>query len=127
MADQGRLTDPEEKMVELLKETGMLEIEDALYIAEYLIAHGVTVKQMQKPLTEKEVEENTGNVLWFENDAFLGAEPLRLLCITWFDAEFEQFGSKEWQSNKLDDYGYTWRCWASEPTGEEMEAAEWLK
>lgn len=40
-----------EKLVELIRETGMLEIEDCEYIADHLIANGVTVQRVT-PITE---------------------------------------------------------------------------
>lgn len=52
-----------EKLVELIRWIGMLEIEDCEYIANHLIANGVTVREMV-PITE---EIPDGNCLAVNN------------------------------------------------------------
>lgn len=116
------MTDREEKLVELLKETGMLEIEDCLYIAEHLTAHGVTVKAMQKPLSLEELSYET-DMYWVENED--GCFPVLLWDKSYCFSSFSQFGTEQDAVMNNDDYGKTWRCWAEKPTEEERKVAEW--
>lgn len=115
------MTDQEEKLVELLKEIGMLEIEDCLYTAEYLISHGVTVREMQKPLTVEELQKDT--VCWYEehNDNIVPVAIGR--CTSFIEVYF--IGCDVPIEEKKWEYGKTWRCWAEKPTEEERKAAEW--
>ena len=87
--------------------------------------------QMHKPITHEELFENIYSVVWFEelDGKILNAllSPLRLMNVGHAYAEFEQFGTSNWVNARVDDYGYTWRCWTKEPTTREMEDAEWLK
>lgn len=93
------------------------------HVVDELIAHGVTVREMQKPLTVEELQEDT--VCWYEerNDNIVPVEIVRctsfigMYFIGW-DVRIEE---KKWE------YGKTWRCWAEKPTEEERKAAEWEK
>lgn len=124
-----------EKLVELIDDVSEGHAENLLQpfgaetLASRLIDNGVTVKQMQKPIAFEELYDKFYSVVWCEdgNSGILNEllSPLRLMYVGHAYAEFEQFGSKDWIALKVDDYGYTWRCWASEPTSKEMGAAEW--
>ena len=94
-------------------------------IVDHLLAHGVTVKEPQKPLTVEELIR-LPKVVYIEctffveihaalPDSLCGTPPC--LGIQFVHA-YEKF--------KLDKYGKTWRCWAEKPTEEERKAAEWL-
>lgn len=117
------MIDMEDKLVELLKEIGMLEIEDILYTAEYLIAHGVTVKEPKKVLTLEEVLQAIKDckTIWIEDEE----EPNN----TGIDPGCDNV--RYWLNKTVikDEiracYGKTWRCWAEKPTEEERKAAEW--
>lgn len=92
--------------------------------AKNLIANGVTVREMQKPLTEEELIAKP-DVVWVEwshgdikpkipsTIEMVGNRTL--YCFT--DDIFL------W----LSDHGKTWRCWANRPTDEERKAAEWCR
>lgn len=128
MTDREKLHDAEEKLIELLKEIGMLEIEDCLYTAEYLLSHGVTVREMQKPIAETDLGKYLDTPVWFEE---MGRDveylPLLLDGIGIYYAEFKEYGKTEWLDRRIDDYNFQWRCWAEKPTEEERKAAEWEK
>lgn len=97
-------------------------------VTDYLIAHGVTVKQMQKPLTLEELHD-------VKAEAFLEVVD----CPDIFHVplpEFDDLGWIEFREVGGDKilfacdkrlYGMVWRCWASHPTYVERKAAEWLK
>ena len=99
----------------------------------YLIAHGVTVRTMRKPLTVEELMEMPGSV-WYENDTVIAPmmvsnqKSFSVLYLKdvvfglYRSAGFNCFGSLELP---VSDYGKTWRCWAEKPTAEERMAAEW--
>lgn len=118
------MTDLEEKLVELLKEIGMLEIEDILYTAEYLIAHGVTVKEPQKPLTKAELAHLPDDPVVYLEFANGLIKPKIIMRYS----RGCDYGYMHWtdgQRSDMLDYGKTWRCWAKMPTEEERKAAEW--
>lgn len=103
-------------------------------VAEYLIAHGVTVRQMQKPLTVEELKEiysiREDHVWPFDRKPpylYLDSsiEKNDHLWIAWSIAvDFLVSGYRQYT---VENYGKTWRCWASKPTEEERKAAEWGK
>lgn len=130
-----------EKLVELIKsaKAAMREkeftcnLEREYFMAEYMISHGVTVKEPQKPLTVEELMEIPGSV-WFENDTAIA--PMMVskkisfsdLCIK--DVVFglyrrNAFNSFTFLELTVSEYGKTWRCWKEKPTEEERKAAEW--
>lgn len=93
-----------------------------LELVDYLIANGVTVREMQKPLTVEELQEDT--VCWYEehNDNIVPVEIGRctnFIGVYYIGGDFP-IVEKKWE------YGKTWRCWAEKPTEEERKAAEWL-
>ena len=107
-----------EKLVELISQSRVTITSDSAcingseYIADYLIANGVTVKQMQKPLAYSKVfhSQCLEPQWWVElenGDIFCSRDEVGMFL--------------------LDSYGKTWRCWAEKPTDEERKAAEWLK
>ena len=136
-----------EKLVELVKEicnkvvkacgcSDMLPsysfCKNAVYesIADYLIINGVTVAEMQRPLTLEEVKEN--RAVWIEDDGCETGQELypalyyaegypQHTVFTYLD---EDLGEEDaWLNNT--QYGITWRCWATKPTEEERANAEW--
>ena len=125
---------PREKLVEILEGLVIVEAygvylsKREIYgqIADQLIAHGVTVKEPQKPLTVEELTR-LPKVVYIECTFFVeihAALPDRLCgtppCLgIQFVGAYEKF--------KLDKYGKTWRCWVEKPTEEERKAAKWEK
>lgn len=115
-----------EKLVELLDiiiQPGQKTLGE---IADHLIAHGVTVREQQKPLTVEELIK-LPEVVYVECTFFEELHVALPFCLKTievpcvglqFDRYFEHF--------LLDKYGKTWRCWAERPTDDEREAAEWL-
>lgn len=97
-------------------------------LVDALISHGVTVKEMQKPIAETDLGKYIDTPVWFEE---LGRDveelPLLLDGIGIYYAEFKEFGEIERLDRHIDDYNYQWRCWAEKPTEEERKAAEWEK
>lgn len=103
-------------------------LEREYFMAEYLIANGVTVKEPQKPLTVEKLKEHIGKVVHLEYAGNKMEDYPVLLGHCWmFYAEFEMYGAYDSSEFILDDYGKTWRCWAEKPTEEERMAAEWEK
>lgn len=126
------MIDMEDKLVELLKEIGILEIEDILYTAEYLISHGVTVKEPQKPLTVEELRKMVGSPVWVEViDHNVFADPMDdfdgwgLVRTSWVRLWDEKRADLVKVDYDFEDYLKEWRCWAEKPTEEERKAAEW--
>jgi hypothetical protein len=82
---------------------------------DYLLENGVTVKQMQKPLTVE-------NLIFFNWEIW---------CEWWIELKSGRlFCAKECEGyihTPKDEYGKTWRCWKEKPTDEERQAAEWEK
>ena len=123
-----------EKLVELITEAG-IKYATIEGLADYLIANGVTVRQMQKPLTVEEVMETPCSV-WYENNTVIAPmmvsnrESFSVLYLKdvvfgWYRSScVDCFASVELP---VSDYGKTWRCWAEKPTDEERQAAEWEK
>lgn len=120
------MTDREKLIDLLLIPSKTLEYEDAERIAKYMIAHGVTVKEPQKPL---ELEEATGTneIVWYE-------QKMGLYIETPCDAVFSEIagfielaivGHEKPMYRSAYTYGQLWRCWAEKPTEEERKAAEW--
>lgn len=119
-----------EKLVELLYGHSIDTKEDAEYVADYLIANGVTVKEMQKPLMPEELHD-------IKADAFLeieGCYPIFHVSLPEFDGlertKFRDataiYGDEHGFICDNRRYGELWRCWANRPTEEERKAAEWL-
>ena len=98
-------------------------------LVDYLIANGVTVKELQKPLTLEEVKEK--KAVWVETK--IEDEDLypALLCgrsYKYFSEFCTNVGKDEgFVLRDNDEYGVAWRCWTEKPTEEEREAAEWEK
>ena len=126
-----------EKLVYLIKENAKAIVsstENGVYVcldvetlADYLISHGVTVLELQKPLNLEELyDANTEVFLEFYDYYNL------------FQVSCRKFGDGLNQTELLDaacyDHGFTcandlygkaWRCWAEKPTEEERKAAGW--
>ena len=93
-------------------------------IADHLIAHGVTVREMQKPLAVEELGKGQRDFIWIEHDtAYI--VPIQILYVGAGLVEYVQFGETGICYAGTDGYGKTWRCWAEKPTEEERKAAEW--
>lgn len=98
---------------------------DSEKIADHLIAHGVTVKEPQKPLTVEEIRK-LPEFVWVEWKIGQEFEPkipstLEMDCVE--TADFLVFTDDIYAN--MDTYGVLWRCWAEKPTEEERKAAEW--
>lgn len=91
-------------------------------IASHLLAHGVTVKEPQKPIEMVELQEDS--VCWYEEKYEEKLYPIQLeeghvnFFVSFIGIDFAERHEKC-------NYGKTWRCWAEKPTVEEREAAEW--
>lgn len=100
-------------------------------LADHLLAHGVTVREMQKPLTVEETLEK--RVVYLEFRHLVLQEPVVMFRAwnEWEDAEIIHYDRFGCQYSNIDcpesDYGKTWRCWAEKPRSEERKAAEWEK
>lgn len=117
-----------EKLVELLDKSFGAQYEmrgllTAVHTAEYLIANGVTVKQMQKPLTVEEVRE--------KDMVYLEERHGRISCPCLIDQPIPQkdmyfiSSMSEIFTHRVKAYNKFWRCWAAKPTDEERQAAPW--
>lgn len=127
MTDQEKLVELINKSVEIYTDGYQRKIAAAETIADYLLAHGVTVKQMEKPILETELMVYLHSPVWFEEFGRDVEEiPLLLDGLGIYYAEFKEYGRTERLDRRLDDYNYLWRCWANRPTVEERKAAEWL-
>lgn len=102
-------------------------------IVDDLITHGLTVRQMQKPLTVLDIhemaKEKPGHGWPFDDvPPVLCAEMRngRMLWVTWGTVvDSVVLDNVAW----VDKYNYNkeWRCWARKPTEEERQAAKWEK
>lgn len=117
-----------ENLVKLLDETFAEQYErrgllTAKHTADFLIANGVTVKQMQKPLTVEEVrgkdmvylEERHGRI----SCPCLIEQPSPEKDMYFISSMSEIF------THRVKAYNKFWRCWATKPTDAERQAAPW--
>lgn len=122
-----------EKLVELIKSAKAAmrgkeftcNLEREYFMAEYLIANGVTVMKPQKLLT---VEEATGtlDIVWFEQKHLDTTYPCdAVIAPDCVNVNMSMFGHSVPLVGPIKYYGKTWRCWAEKPTEEERKAAEW--
>ena len=123
-----------EKLVDLLedatKETvdGIrlrYKFETVEQLADYLIAHGVTVKEQQKPLKVEEAS-GTNEPVWMEyitGRVFV----CDLVASPGWNGIYDAYIIGDTEPKPLPEkyYGKSWRCWAENPTEEERKAAEW--
>lgn len=119
----------EEMLVELLKATSILEIEDCLYIAEYLNAHGVTVREPKKPMTLEEAQSIWPRMAYVEKRG-MEMTPFPVLLVQDMDKEHIralEFGRAWRLLLPVADYGRMYRLWDGLPTDEERKAAEWTE
>lgn len=93
--------------------------------AKNLIAHGVTVRTLRKPLTLDEAIEMSKD----EHTIFYVESNLQNSIV-----QSDYWGSVNFWLNKCvekqrlrNEYGRSWRCWANRPTDEERESAEWCR
>jgi hypothetical protein len=121
---------PREKLVEILEGLVIVEAygvylsKREIYgqIADQLIAHGVTVKEPQKPLKRGQLE-NKG-FFFLERKEEEEVYPV-VLKEGWEVYYVDFVGTDSLVQHDKADYGKTWRCWAEKPTEEERKAAEW--
>lgn len=120
-----------EKLVIILEDNPYL---DVMYPGDYekaarsLLAHGVTVRELQKPLAVDDLPGRLKGVVYVET-RFNGLNPFpmfirdveRELLILW------EFGRNGQVHCGLKEYGQTYRFWGVLPTEEERKAAEWEK
>jgi hypothetical protein len=92
------------------------------FIADYLVAHGVTIKEPNRVFTLEEVftaikEDRQLYVEDIEDPTNTGWDDCN--CVDyWLNKGINKYEMRE-------DYGKTWRCWAEKPTEEERKAALW--
>lgn len=100
--------------------------------ADHLLAHGVTVREQQKPMDLVDAIE-ADDPVWIEYSfTFEYMEVIKIYPIEYFNRHFfadgtliaERIKGKSILLQK-DEYGKTWRCWAEKPTEEERKVAEW--
>lgn len=120
-----------EKLVELLETA-----ESAVYwngsdksfiekITDHLIAHGVTIKEPNRPMTVEEVRK--------KDLVYLDERHGRTSCPCFIDpasTEHDMYfftGLNCVFTHRVKAYNKFWRCWAEKPTEEERKAAEWEK
>ena len=94
-------------------------------LADHLIAHGVTVREKQKPLTLEELKRIEEQPVWCETEATRTPCVVKCSLIDKEDAIFYALGSEYPILFSVETYGQIWRCWAEKPTEEERKAAEW--
>lgn len=114
-----------EKLIDLITEAG-IKYATIEGLADHLIAHGVTVREQQKPLKKGYLLENSP--CWFEEKYENGSYALEIVEITKGTGPNYYSYSIGSENADLHDgqlYGKTWRCWAEKPTEEERKAAEW--
>lgn len=119
-----------EKLVELIFKSLCRHIHKSCKLAENiaddLIANGVTVRQMQKPLTVEAMKELwekcNSEIVWLEDYTGMTLD-VRIWTINtqevWFEKDVNEIYAP------LSTHGQKWRCWAEKPTEEEREAVEW--
>lgn len=118
------MTDREKLIDLLLIPSKTLEYEDAERIAKYLLAHGVTVREPNRPLKLHEVikhfRQEDPSVLWLEDkrESYNDGWDKN-------DAVYYRLNVSAYRRDMADTYGKTWRCWAEKPTEEERKAAPW--
>ena len=110
-----------EKLVELITEAG-IKYATIEGLADHLLAHGVAVKEPQKPLAVGKLEYRMK--CWYEEN---GDDEVDHVMIGGSGYAIELYFIKSpYPMEKLRwEYGKTWRCWAEKPTEEERKAAEW--
>lgn len=117
-----------EKLHKLLDESFLEQYNTRLFLtaehtANFLISHGVTVKEMQKPICRGQLVDN--GFFFLERKEEEEVSPV-VLKEGW-EVYFVDFvGTGSLVRHDKADYGKTWRCWAEKPTEEERKAAEWL-
>lgn len=98
---------------------------DSKKIADHLLAHGVTVREMQKPMKVEEAA-GTNDPVWYEyyrHPIVIPADVVYSHSAPFL--EIHKLGAISVMSMREDSYGKTWRCWEEKPTDEERKAAEW--
>ena len=98
---------------------------DSEKIADHLIAHGVTVKEPQKPLAVEEAS-GTNEPVWMEYITGM-VFVCDLVVSTGWNGIYDAYIIGDTEPKPLPEkyYGKAWRCWAEKPTEEERKAAEW--
>ena len=94
-------------------------------LVDALVAGGVTMKEMQKPLTVEEVRK--------KDVVYLDERHGRTSCPCFIDpasTEHDMYfftGLSCVFTHRVKSYNKFWRCWAEKPTEEERKAAEWME
>ena len=133
MADREKLVEPLARVITNAMYTGSDNGGVVVYyvsveqIADHLIAHGVTVREMQKPLTLEELRRIEEQPVWCETEATRTPCVVKRSLIDKEDAIFYALGSEYPIFFSVETYGQIWRCWAEKPTEEERKAAEWTE
>lgn len=91
-------------------------------IADHLIAHGVTVREMQKPIALEDIVETIlVTPCWVEYSERHGIPSAEILDRD--SVDIFRRSDKEYLPRK--EYGKTWRAWVQFPSDEERKAAPW--
>lgn len=94
-------------------------------IADHLLAHGVYVRESQKPCKFEEI--SLCDYCWIEHkyEIYTTVEIACVLCKTseYCGIDFVGLGSPITHKKEL--YNKAWRCWAEKPTEEERKNAKW--
>ena len=124
-----------EKLVRLIDESAYIKMAfpegqisyylDSEKIADHLLAHGVTVKEPQKPLTVEEAS-GTNEPVWMEyitGRVFV----CDLVASPGWNGIYDAYviGGAVPKPLPKNHYGKSWRCWAEKPTEEERKNAKW--
>ena len=126
-----------EKLIKLLDmNCGYVAEMTATDLADYLLSHGVTVKEPQKPLTVEELFEiahkygEDNRTVWMEDATGWADGVILHVCSILYDSDEEAFvhcmlgDSNDFYTDSA-YYGKTWRCWAEKPTEAERKNAKW--
>ena len=112
----GEMTD-REKLIKLLDmNCGYVAEMTATDLADYLLSHGVTVKEPNKVLTLEETIaaiNRVGDKLYIEDKEYP------------HNTGYDEFGVVRLNPKEREEYGKMWRCWAEKPTEEERRNAKW--
>ena len=124
-----------EKLVYLIKENakaivsstenGLCVCLDVETLADYLLAHGVTVKEPQKPLTVEEAS-GTNEPVWMEYITGM-VFVCDLVASPGWNGIYDAYIIGDTKPKPLPEkyYGKSWRCWAEKPTEAERKNAKW--
>ena len=124
-----------EKLVYLIKENakaivsstenGVCVCLDVETLADHLLAHGVYVRESQKPCKFEEI--SLCDYCWVEHkyEIYTSVEIACVLCKTSEFCGIDFVGNGSPITHRKELYNKTWRIWNEKPTVEERENAKW--